>query len=138
MGEPILQAEKIPVINDVSPVIDKKIEACGKEFLFTCVSIGKEIEVSPVFPERTNTEFVQLVSREHIKMRVWERGSGETLACGTGTCASVVACVLKGLTERKVKVDLLGGTLYIEWNEEDNHVYMTGPAEFSFDGEWLK
>ena len=99
---------------------------------------GKEIEVSPVFPERTNTEFVQLVSREHIKMRVWERGSGETLACGTGTCASVVACVLKGLTERKVKVDLLGGTLYIEWNEEDNHVYMTGPAEFSFDGEWLK
>lgn len=158
MGEPILQAEKIPVINDVSPVIDKKIKACGKEFLFTCVSMGnphaitfvddtdsfdvekygKEIEVSPVFPERTNTEFVQLVSREHIKMRVWERGSGETLACGTGTCASVVACVLKGLTERKVKVDLLGGTLYIEWNEEDNHVYMTGPAEFSFDGEWLK
>lgn len=158
MGEPILQAEKIPVINDVSPVIDKKIEACEKEFLFTCVSMGnphaitfvddtdsfdvekygKEIEVSPVFPERTNTEFVQLVSREHIKMRVWERGSGETLACGTGTCASVVACVLKGLTERKVKVDLLGGTLYIEWNEEDNHVYMTGPAEISFDGEWLK
>ena len=105
---------------------------------FDVEKYGKEIEVSPVFPERTNTEFVQLVSREHIKMRVWERGSGETLACGTGTCASVVACVLKGLTERKVKVDLLGGTLYIEWNEEDNHVYMTGPAEFSFDGEWLK
>lgn len=158
MGEPILEAEKIPVLSENSPVIDKKIISAGKEFLFTCVSMGNphavtfvedtdnfdvekygsQVEVSPEFPERTNTEFIEVISREHVKMRVWERGSGETLACGTGACASVVAGVLKGILDRKTTVDLLGGTLYIEWNEKDNHVYMTGPAEFSFEGTWLK
>lgn len=158
MGEPILEAEKIPVLNEKSPVTGKKIKADDKEFDFTCVSMGnphaitfvedvknfdvekygKIVEVHEVFPERTNTEFIEIVSKNHVKMRVWERGAGETLACGTGACATVVAGVLNGVMERKTQVDLLGGTLYIEWNEEDNHVYMTGPAEFSFDGVWSK
>jgi len=158
MGEPVLEAEKIPVINETSPVKDKKISAGGREFAFTCVSMGnphavafvddvfnfdvekygKEIEVNKAFPERTNTEFAEIIAPDHAKMRVWERGAGETLACGTGTCATVVAGVLNGVLERKTQVDLLGGTLYIEWSEKDNHVYMTGPAEFSFDGVWLK
>jgi diaminopimelate epimerase len=158
MGEPVLEAEKIPVIHDASPVIGKKISAGGREFEFTCVSMGnphavafvddvfnfdvekygKEIEVNKAFPERTNTEFAEIISPDHAKMRVWERGAGETLACGTGTCATVVAGVLNGILERKTQVDLLGGTLYIQWSEKDNHVYMTGPAEFSFDGVWLK
>jgi len=158
MGEPEFEAEKIPVVSDVSPVIDKKIASWDKEFEFTCVSMGnphavafiedvknfeiekygREIEVNEAFPERVNAEFVEIVTSSHAKMRVWERGSGETLACGTGTCASVVAGVLKGVLERKTQVDLLGGTLFIHWSEEDNHVYMTGPAEITFDGIWLK
>ena len=91
-----------------------------------------------IFPDRVNTEFVEIVDDSHVKMRVWERGSGETWACGTGASATAVACVLNGKTDRKVDVELIGGTLTIEWNAEDNHVYMTGPAEFSFDGEWLR
>ncbi|WMI81699.1 diaminopimelate epimerase [Anaerotignum sp. MB30-C6] len=158
MGEPILEAEKIPVIHGESPVIGKRIAVNGTEFVFTCVSMGnphgvtfvedtakfpveaygKLVEVSPLFPNKTNVEFVQVLSRNHINMRVWERGSGETLACGTGACASVVACILNGLCDREVKVSLIGGELTITWNEEDNHVYMSGPAAFSFDGVWLK
>lgn len=158
MGEPEFEAAKIPVVNDVSPVIDKMIKSHDKEFGFTCVSMGnphavafiddvknfdiekygKVIETDEAFPERVNAEFVEIVTPSHAKMRVWERGSGETLACGTGTCASVVAGVLKGVLERKTQVDLLGGTLYIHWSEEDNHVYMTGPAEITFDGIWYK
>ena len=97
--------------------------------------IGPKFENHERFPERVNTEFMNVIDRNTMNLRVWERGSGETWACGTGTCASVVASVLNGLTERKVLVHLLGGDLEIHWSEEDNHVYMTGPATTVFDGE---
>ena len=158
MGEPILKAEDIPVISDKYPVIGEKISALGKDFTFTCVSMGNPhavtfvddtdsfdvagygsvLEVDSHFPKKANIEFVELKDREHVKMRVWERGAGETLACGTGACAVTVACILNGLCERKLHLSLLGGDLTIEWNEKDNHVYMTGPARFSFDGVWLR
>ena len=158
MGEPILEAEKIPVIHDTSPVIGKSVLIHGNPFSFTCVSMGnphgvtfvddtenfpvedygKQVENNPLFPKKTNVEFVQILSRNHIKMRVWERGSGETLACGTGACASAVASILNGFCDREVKVTLLGGELSIHWRDEDNHVFMTGPAAFSFDGVWLR
>ncbi|RWW28966.1 hypothetical protein BHE74_00027498 [Ensete ventricosum] len=96
--------------------------------------IGPKFEHHEMFPSRTNTEFVQVISRSHLKMRVWERGAGATLACGTGACAVVVAAVLEGHTERHCIVELPGGPLEIEWREEDNHVYMTGPAEVVFYG----
>ena len=96
---------------------------------------GPIIEKHKHFPNRTNVEFVQVLNRHALKMRVWERGSGETLACGTGTCATVVACVLNGLTEDEVTVKVLGGTINIKWNREENLVYMTGPAVSVFDGE---
>ena len=99
---------------------------------------GKQLEIDKAFPNKTNVEFIEIVDKNHIKMRVWERGAGETLACGTGACASVVACVLNKLTENIVNVELLGGTLEIEWNREDNHVYMTGPAVTVFEGELLQ
>lgn len=99
--------------------------------------IGPQFEHHPLFPRRTNTEFVEVVGRHHLKMRVWERGAGETLACGTGACASVVAAVLTGNTERKVRMKLLGGELDIEWDEATNHVFMTGGAVTVFTGEWL-
>lgn len=157
MGEPILSAEKIPVISNKHPVIGEEISAIDKKFLFTCVSMGnphavtfvsnvkdysiekygKVIEIDEHFPKKTNVEFVEAVSKNRIKMRVWERGTGETLACGTGTCAAVVASVLNDICERETSVELLGGELFIEWREKDNHVYMTGPARFSFDGVWL-
>ncbi len=156
MGEPELEAEKIPVkAEKKGRLINDKISAGGKEYLMTCVSMGNPHAVVYVddvnavdiektgpcfekherFPESVNTEFVQVVNRSKVKMRVWERGSGETLACGTGACATVVASVLNGLTDRKVKVELTGGELEIEWNEEDNCVYMTGPAVEVFSGE---
>lgn len=158
MGEPILTAEEIPVVHDESPVIGKGITVQGEELKFTCVSVGnphavtfventktfpieaygKEVEGNPLFPNKTNVEFVQVLDRNHINMRVWERGSGETLACGTGACASVVASILNGFCDREVKVSLIGGELTITWNKEDNHVYMVGPAAFSFDGVWLR
>ena len=90
----------------------------------------------PRFPDRTNTEFVQVIDRTRIKMRVWERGSGETMACGTGACAAAVACVLAGYTQNRVQVELLGGTLDITWDREKDTVYMTGPAVEVFSGEW--
>jgi diaminopimelate epimerase len=155
MGEPILAPEKIPVMAIGEPVQNLKINAINKEFKFTCVSMGnphaiavventKEfevdkygpiLEVASVFPNKTNVEFVEIVDKKHIKMRVWERGAGETLACGTGACATAVACNINGLTDRNVFIELLGGTLEIEWNKEDNHVYMTGPATTVFEGE---
>lgn len=155
MGEPILEAEKIPVISTEKPVKNLELEAENKKFKFTCVSMGnphaitiventkefdvekygKVLEVDKAFPKKANIEFAQIVDRQNINMRVWERGAGETLACGTGACATVVACNLNGLTDRKVNIELLGGTLNIEWNETDNHVYMTGPAVTVFDGE---
>ena len=155
MGEPILEAEKIPVISKEQPVKNLELEAENKKFKFTCVSMGnphaitiventkefdvekygKILEVEKAFPKKANIEFAQIIDKENIKMRVWERGAGETLACGTGACATAVACNLNGLTGRKVNIELLGGTLNIEWNEKDNHVYMTGPAVTVFDGE---
>ncbi|MGN1145837.1 MAG: diaminopimelate epimerase, partial [Acetatifactor sp.] len=97
--------------------------------------IGPKFENHKRFPKRTNTEFVEIIDRETVFMRVWERGTGETLACGTGCCATAVACVLNGLTDNKVTVKLLGGELLIEWNREQNLVYMTGPAVIVFEGE---
>lgn len=158
MGEPILESNQIPVISKENPVKNLKINAHGREFKFTCVSMGnphaitvventeefevakygKEIEVDKVFPKRTNVEFVQILNKNRIKMRVWERGTGETLACGTGACATAVACYLNGLTDRKVTIELLGGNLEIEWNEKDNHIYMTGPATTVFEGELIE
>ena len=98
---------------------------------------GSIIEKLEIFSEKTNVEFVEIIDNEHIKMRVWERGTGETLACGTGACAAVVESVLNGYTSRKVWVELLGGELLIEWKEENSHVYMTGPAVTVFKGEWI-
>lgn len=158
MGEPILEAAQIPVVSEKSPVIGEKVQLLDKTFDFTCVSMGnphtiafvdnvkdfpletygKVSEKHPMYPEQVNTEFVEVIDESHVKMRVWERGSGETWACGTGASAVAVACFLNGKTGRKVEVELIGGTLTIEWREEDNHVYMTGPAVFSFDGVWLQ
>ncbi len=97
---------------------------------------GPVFEYHPAFPERVNTEFVQVVDATHLKMRVWERGSGETLACGTGSCATLVAAVLAGKAERKATIHLLGGDLQVYWDETDGHIYMTGPAVTVFEGEW--
>lgn len=155
MGEPILHPVKIPVLTrEEPPIKDLKIVIKNKIFTITCVSMGnphaiirlhnledinvKEygplIENRSEFPKRTNVEFIEIKDRSRIKMKVWERGAGETLACGTGACASTVASVLNGYTERKVVVELLGGELEVEWNEEDSHVYMTGPATTVFRG----
>ncbi len=158
MGEPILEAKKIPVVSTEKPVKNLILKAQDKEFRFTCVSMGnphaitvvedtesfdvkkygEELEVNEAFPRRANVEFVQIVDKNTIKMRVWERGAGETLACGTGACATAVACNLNGLTDREVTIKLLGGDLKIEWNAENNHVYMTGPATTVFEGELVK
>lgn len=155
MGEPILEAEKIPVVSEKERVIDEPIIVQGREWKMTCVSMGnphavvfitdtknfaiKEIgpcfENHKCFPKRINTEFVQFISRNEINMRVWERGAGETWACGTGTCASVMACILNGYTDHKVLVHLLGGDLEIEYDETTNHIFMTGPATTVFEGE---
>ena len=155
MGEPILHPVKIPVLTrEEPPIKDLKIVIKNKIFTITCVSMGnphaiirlhnlediniKEygplIENRSEFPKRTNVEFIEIKDRSRIKMKVWERGAGETLACGTGACASTVASVLNGYTERKAVVELLGGELEVEWNEEDSHVYMTGPATTVFRG----
>ncbi len=155
MGEPELLAEKIPVTSEKERVIDEPVTGKGREYRMTCVSMGNphavvfgddvdnlEIEkIGPyfekheVFPKRTNTEFVKVIDRNTVQMRVWERGSGETLACGTGACASVVACILNGLTDEQVTVKLSGGDLEIFWDRKQNLVYMTGPAAHVFDGE---
>lgn len=156
MGEPILKPELVPVVGEGEMLVNEPIMVDGKEYRMTCVSMGnphavvfmeddvKNLDIEAIgpkfenherFPNRTNTEFMKVLDRNTMDMRVWERGSGETWACGTGTCASVVAAVLNGLTERKVLVHLLGGDLEILWNEKDNHVYMTGPATTVFDGE---
>ena len=99
---------------------------------------GPLLERHPDFPRKANIEFVQVIDREHIRLRVWERGTGETLACGTGACASTVACILNGLCDRAVQVDVPGGRLTVTWDETDNHVYLTGPATFVYDGVWLQ
>ena len=155
MGEPILKPQEIPVVAERTPVINEPITVLDKEYKMTCVSMGNPHavvfvedtasfpvnEIGPYFenhekfPNRTNTEFVQVLDRNHINMRVYERGTGETLACGTGCCASVVACILNGLTDEDVFVNVLGGVVRVEWNREENIVYMTGPAVTVFDGE---
>ena len=156
LGEPILEAIKIPVIADEKEVVKNlKITALDKEFKFTCVSMGNPhaitivedvdsfdvekygslLEIDKHFPEKANIEFIQIIDRNTVKMRVWERGSGETFACGTGACATTVACILNGFIEDEVTVKLLGGDLNIKWNKEDNHIYMTGPATTVFEGE---
>ena len=155
VGKPTLTPSEIPVVSDKEQVMDEAIKVAGKKFKMTCVSMGNphcvvfvddlddfdiekygpEFENNELFPDRINTEFVQVVDKNHIKMRVWERGSGETMACGTGASASVVASYLNEFTENEVYVELLGGTLYIEYDTSEDSVYMTGPAEISFEGE---
>ena len=156
MGEPILKSCDIPVISDLSPVVGEDITVNGTDYKMTCVSMGNPhavvfmdgveaidiekfgpgFENHKLFPKRTNTEFVEVVSPTHLKMRVWERGSGETLACGTGACATLVAAFLNKKSESKAKLDLLGGVLDIEWDKDNNKIYMSGPAEISFEGEF--
>jgi len=152
MGEPVLEGRLIPVNLD-GLIKDLALKIDHKEFKITCVSMGNPhavtvvddvegidlkkygplIETHALFPRKINVEFIQIIDPEHIKMRVWERGSGETMACGTGASAAAVAAHLKGLTGKKVKVAVLGGELMIEW-EGNNHVYMTGPAVEVFEG----
>ena len=155
MGAPILRAADIPVLCDTEQMVDQPVTVDGKEWKMTCVSmgnphaityiedvknldiekIGPKFENHPIFPDRVNTEFVKVIDRKTVEMRVWERGSGETLACGTGACATAVACILNGLTEDEVTVKLLGGDLTIFWDRKENLVYMTGSATTVFDGE---
>ncbi|MDR2040381.1 MAG: diaminopimelate epimerase [Bacteroidales bacterium] len=155
MGEPVLRSTGIPVALPEEQIIATPVYFPSGSHLITCVSmgnphtvifennidyfplrrIGSEIECYPIFPERTNVEFVKCISSTHLKMRVWERGAGETQACGTGACAALVAAVLNGKAERKATISLLGGDLEIEWRESDNHVYMTGDAITVFHGE---
>jgi len=155
MGSPILMAADIPVICEKEQMIDEPVEVNGETWRITCVSMGNphavtyiedvknfeiekfgpQFENHPVFPDRVNTEFVRVIDRRTVEMRVWERGSGETLACGTGACATTVACILNGLTEDEVTVKLLGGELKIFWDRKENLVYMTGSATTVFDGE---
>lgn len=156
MGAPILECDKVPVKYDDEKMINKPVKVDGKTFNITCVSlgnphavtfindtdnleiekIGPKFENNEIFPDKVNTEFIQIIDKKTVKMRVWERGSGETFACGTGACACVVASVLNRLTENKVTVKLLGGELEIEYNQDENTVYMTGPARVVFTGEY--
>lgn len=156
MGAPELLAEKIPVIAETKEVIHQPLTVDGREYTVTCVSMGnphcitfleedvRELDLLKIgpsfenhknFPKRINTEFVNVIDRKTLRMRVWERGSGETLACGTGACATAVAAIVNGLTEEEVTVQLLGGDLRIRWDREENLVYMTGSATIVFDGE---
>lgn len=154
MGRPELEADLIPIISEREQVIDEPIEVDGKEYHMTGVSmgnphvviyvddvkgldlekIGPKFENHERFPKRINTEFVHCIDRQTIEMRVWERGSGETLACGTGACAVAVSSILNNLTDTQVTVKLLGGDLQIEWDREKDRVFMTGPATVVFDG----
>jgi diaminopimelate epimerase len=155
MGAPILEPKNIPVSAEGDRFVAKTMEVDGKQWLVTAVSMGNPhavvyvedtdslnlpamgpaFEHHELFPERINTEFVQVVDKKTLKMRVWERGAGETLACGTGACASLVASVLNGKCDRTALLKLLGGDLEITWDEKTGHVFMTGPAEFVFDGD---
>ena len=157
MGMPEVQPHQVPVDLPGSTVMGYRLNVGSSVYEIHCVSmgnphcvifvkdpdqmdveqIGSLIENHPIFPNRTNVEFVQVVDRNHLRMRVWERGSGETLACGTGACASLVAAVLTGRADRQVTMDLLGGSLELDWSFDDGHVYQEGPAKFVFDGEWI-
>lgn len=155
MGKPELTAKDVPVVSVHEQVIEEEIIVKEKSYRMTCVSMGNPHavvfmddvehlaieEIGPYFenherfPNRTNTEFVQVIDDSHVKMRVWERGTGETLACGTGCCATAVACVLNRLTGAHVTVQVLGGEIEIYWDQKENLVYMTGPAVTVFEGE---
>ena len=156
MGEPVLAAEKIPVISSKKGFVTENVQVDDNLFTLTCVSMGNphavtfmdnineinierlgpSLENNNIFPKKTNVEFVKVIDRQILEMRVWERGAGETLACGTGACATVVAAVLNKLCDRKAVVKLIGGELRIEWDEKNNHIFMTGPAELVFEGEY--
>ena len=153
MGEPILEPKRIPVDSKENKI---EIQALDRKFLCTCISMGNPhavteiedtknfeiekygpiMEVEKHFPNKSNIEYIKIIDKKHIQMRVWERGAGETLACGTGACAVGVASFLNGKTSNEVEVQLLGGNLQIEWNQNNNHVYMTGPAKIVFEGTW--
>jgi len=155
MGKPITQAKLVPVESERDEVIAMPITVADIEYEMTCVSMGnphaivfvndtKAVDIEKIgplfehhnmFPERINTEFIHVLNRNTIDMRVWERGAGETLACGTGACASAYACILNGFTEDKVTVKLIGGELKIQYNREEETIFMTGPAVTVFDGE---
>lgn len=157
MGAPVLEAKLVPVLSDHERAIEEDIEVSGTIYQMTCVSMGNPHAVVFVenvesldlealgpcferherFPNRINTEFVELVDRKHVRMRVWERGTGETLACGTGCCAVAAAGVLSGVTDREVTVHVRGGEIQIAWEEDTGHIFMTGPAETVFTGEIL-
>ena len=161
MGEPILDSASIPVVSDKNPVVADELTVDGTTYQMTCVSMGNphciiftnediltmakiygpEIEKHPYFPEKTNVEFVKVVSRNEVDMRVYERGCGITLACGTGACATVAACVLNNLTEGNVRVNLLGGAVNVEWQasgqDVNKDIYLIGPAEYSFEAEYI-
>jgi diaminopimelate epimerase len=156
MGEPILKSAEIPTAIPGDPPVDAAVEIDRRQLAVTCVSMGNphcvvfveratdelvlgagpKVEMDSRFPRRTNVEFVEVLNRETVRQRTWERGSGETLACGTGACAVCVAGVLTGRTERRITSKLLGGDLQLEWDEPSNHVFMTGPAAEVFSGEW--
>lgn len=155
MGEPELQADKIPVSLRLDEVIDQPIQVGNTVYQMTCVSMGNPhavvfvdavdkfpletvgplFEHHVMFPNRANAEFIEVLNRKEVNMRVWERGTGETLACGTGACASTVACILNHKTEDEITLHLLGGDLKVAWDREKNKIYMTGPARVVFDGE---
>jgi len=156
MGRPRLKSSEIPVASELERFISQPVESQGVTYHLTCVNMGNPhaviftddvekldleklgppLEHHPLFPERANIEFVQVIDSRTLKMRVWERGSGETLACGTGACASLVAAVLNGRAERRSKLILRGGELDIDWDEETDHVFMTGPAVTVFEGDY--
>ena len=156
MGEPILTSSQIPTTLPGDPPVDAPFEIAGRTLAVTCVSmgnphcvtyvdsatdelvlgVGPKIETDPRFPKRTNVEFIEVLNRETVRQRTWERGSGETLACGTGACAVCVAGVLTGRTDRRITSKLPDGDLQLEWDEATNHVFMTGPATEVFTGEW--
>lgn len=158
MGEPRLLPGDLPVLLPGDRVVAQPIEVCGHRFSMTCVSmgnphaviflddlqaydlhaIGRAIEHHELFPRRTNVEFVKVLAPDVLQMRVWERGAGETLACGTGACASLVAAVLNDSSRRAATLRLVGGDLQIEWDETSNHVFMTGDAVTVFEGTWLE
>lgn len=154
MGEPVLEAKKVPFISKNERAVSEEIEIDGVKLNVTAVSmgnphavffvdkatdylvrtIGSQVEVFERFPEKTNVEFIEVLSKNEMNMRVWERGAGETLACGTGACATLVAAVLNGKTENRALIHLMGGDLTIEWNQETNHIFKTGPAKLVFNG----
>lgn len=155
MGEPVLTPEDIPVAVSGDRAVNIPLEVDGKVWYITCISmgnphavvfvdntkdldlekIGPKFEKHPIFPEQVNTEFVHVIDRHTVDMRVWERGSGETLACGTGACATAMACILNHMTDDEVLIHLLGGDLLIRYDRETNHIFMTGPAAEVFSGE---